>query len=113
MRRGCAAVAVDARIHDPQLDALQLGEHADRGAALEEIGHHLHRHLARVSADAAVGDAMIRGEDDPYGTNHADVEGRLNRAHLGGEGFEPAQGALRLGQPIQAPIRGRASGFVN
>src|SRR3546814_20457383 len=39
-----------------------------RGAAVDEILHHLGRHLGRIGGDALVGDAVVAGEDGGIGT---------------------------------------------
>ena len=88
-------------------------QHADRSPAVQEIGHHLHGDFARVGTDAAIGHAMVRGEHDTHRLNDADTEGALNRAHLRGERFEPAQGALGLRQPVQAAVGVGANGLVD
>jgi len=51
-----AQVAVHAGIHDPKFDPLQSCKHADRRSAVQEIGHHLRGHFARIRADAAFRD---------------------------------------------------------
>src|SRR6202041_3059273 len=87
------AVSVHAGIHDPQLDALRFGEHADGGSALQEIGHHLHGHFARIGADTVFRNTMVRGKHDARWLKDAYAEGSLNRAHLRGERLEPAKSA--------------------
>jgi hypothetical protein len=108
-----AAVSVHPGVHDPQLDALQFGEHADGGSALQEIGDHLHGHFARIGADTALRNTVVRSKHDSRWLNDAYAEGSLNRAHLRGKRLEPAKSAARLRQPVQAAVRFGANGLVN
>ncbi len=106
-----SVLAVDAsrRLADPVIDhpngrAGLPGEHVDRGAPGREVGHHLRRHLRRVSRDSALGDAMV-GSDD----HHADAAELMRRARSldgadpGGQVFEPAERAGGLGE-LQLPL---------
>ena len=84
------AVAVHAGIHYPKFDALQLRQYADRRAAVQKIGHHLRGHLARIRADTAFRNTVVRSEHDAHRLNDLDVQCSLNRAYLGGQRLEPA-----------------------
>ena len=55
---------VEVHLVDPQIGVDQTAELVYRGAAGNEILHHLRRHLGRIGRDPARRDAVVAGEHD-------------------------------------------------
>ena len=81
------------------------GQNVDGRSTVQEVAHHLLRHLARIGADALVGDAVIGGEDiHRFAGNARNIffaPGDVLRRHR----FQLTQAAQRLGQAIQMLLR--------
>ena len=83
---------------DPELGVGDAAELVDRGAAGDEVLHHLDGHRGGVGRDAERRHPVIAGEDrDPRPVEHRRVAA-LPGAEPGGYLLEPAERAGRLGQ---------------
>jgi hypothetical protein len=101
---------VEVHLVDAEIGVDRLAELVHRGAAGDEVLHHLRRHRGRIGRDAAGGDPVIAGEDggarvvDPR--RMAALPGREPLRQL----LEPAEGAAGLRQ-LRLAQRGGGAGL--
>src|SRR5206468_657169 len=76
-------------------------EHINRGAAVDEVQHHLCRHLRRIRTYARGCNAMIGHEYICSFPQRKLEVSPSNRNNLSGKGLELSEAAERLGQLIQ------------
>ena len=105
-------VAHNAGVYDPHLRARVRGERVDRGAAREEVQHHLPRHVLRVGADAIRGDAVVGRRDDDHlaARRRCRIAEHSRRPHV--QLFEPPERTRRLRQAQLQRPRSVASALV-
>ena len=101
---------VEVHLIDLETDVEDAAELVDRGAAGDEVLHHLRGHRGRIGRNAARGDAVIAGEDQGARM----VEPRRVPRLPGGEPdrqlLEPAESAGGLGQ-LRLAGRRRGAGL--
>ena len=85
-----------------ELGAGGAGELVDGGAAGGEIRHHLRGHLGGIGGHALRGHAVIAGEDEDLDLVEPRRRVALPVREPGGELFQPAEAARRLGQRVLA-----------
>jgi hypothetical protein len=90
----------DAGIGHHQLHAGQMREDIDRGAAGEEVLHHLPGHFLREGRDAGLGRAVVAGADQHVRRRDARRQAALDQAELQGQFFEAAERAGGLGLAV-------------
>ena len=89
---------VEIELVDAQVGVDRAGELVDRGAAVQEVLHHLLGDFRRIGRDAAPGDAMRAGEDGDPRPLDARLGAALPAGQPFGELLQPAERARRLGQ---------------
>ena len=98
----------EVHLVDPQVGIDHPAQLVHRGAAGDEVLHHLRRDRGRIGRDAARRDAVIGGENDGAGMVEARRVPTLPGREPGRQLFEPAERAGRLGQLAFAGRRGGA-----
>ena len=107
-----AGGALELEWDDRELGSGETGKLVDGSTAGSEIGDHLHRHFGRVGRHALSGYAMIAGEDDDLDLVEPRHLAALPAAEPGGDFFELAEAAARLGQRVLAAGDGVCGGIV-
>ena len=102
-----------AAIDHFQRCAQMAGQHADRGATIDEIALHFHRDRLGKRRHAFGHHAMIAGENADMNRIDAGMGCVLDTRQLDRHVFEPAQGAGRLGQLVLACPGGIGAGSVD
>ena len=100
-RKAVVHTGIDHRQRQPVL----ARQHADGGAAGEEVLDHLRRDLARVGRHALRRQTMVGREDDELRRGQLRRVGALDQADLHGQRFEPTERAARLGELVEAVLQ--------
>src|SRR5205085_890169 len=103
---GIAGRRVEVHLVDPQVGVDGFAQLVHRGAAGDEVLHHLRRDRRRIGRDAARRDTVVAGEDDGARVSEGRRMASLPDRQPGGQFLEPAQRARRFCQLLLAQSRG-------
>jgi hypothetical protein len=102
IRRAGRHRATHAGVDHRQPQPVLPRQHADRGAAGDEVGHHLRRHLGRVGRHAARRQPVVGGEHQRLRRLKARIDAALQQPELQHQRLDAAERAERLRETVDA-----------